>query len=168
MLYRLLLVAGLLCLAACGKPPADLAEATIADLQDRMQEGELTAERVAEWYLARIDAIDRSGPALRSVIEVNPDALEIARELDRERLASGARGPMHGVPVLLKANIDTGDKLHTSAGSLALRDHVAPDDAFLVRRLRDAGAVIIGKTNLSEWANFRSSYSSSGWSSVGG
>src|SRR5690606_3167059 len=116
------------------------------------------------WYLDRIEAIDRNGPALHSVIEINPDALAIAAALDRERAASGPRGPLHGIPVILKANIDTGDAMATTAGSLALAGHRSPDDAFLVARLRDAGAVILGKANLSEWANFRASRSSSGWS----
>ena len=169
MIVRLLFVAALLCLAACSdEPPLDLTEVTIADLQQNMQRGELSAEQLTEWYLDRIEAVDRNGPALRSVIEINPDVLAIARSLDEERLDSGPRGPMHGIPVLLKANIDTGDKMPTSAGSLALADHIAPDDAFLVQRLRESGAIILGKTNLSEWANFRSDYSSSGWSSVGG
>ena len=165
---RILLTAVLLCLAACSEPPPNLTEATIADLQDMMQRGELSAEELAGWYIDRIESIDRDGPALNSIIEINPDALSIARELDAERLASGPRGPMHGIPVVLKANIDTGDKMRTSAGSLVLADHIAPDDAFIVGRLREAGAVILGKANLSEWANFRSNYSSSGWSSVSG
>ena len=120
------------------------------------------------WYLDRIALLDESGPELNSVIELNPDALMIARALDEEWRESGPRGPMHGIPVLLKANIDTADNMRTTAGSLALADHVAPTDAFLVSQLRDAGAVILGKANLSEWANFRSTRSSSGWSSIGG
>jgi amidase len=119
-------------------------------------------------YLARIEAIDRHGPHLRAVIEVNPDALSIARSLDRERQIRRLRGPLHGAPILLKDNIDTGDALHTSAGSLALMDSRPQGDAFIVRRLRAAGAVILGKTNLSEWANYRSKHSSSGWSGRGG
>jgi amidase len=133
-----------------------------------MQQGELTSRQVVAYYLRRIEALDRNGPALNSIIEVNPDALAIADALDAERRATGPRGPLHGVPVILKANIDTGDRMATSAGSLALAGHRAPDDAFLVAALREAGAVILGKANLSEWANFRSENSSSGWSSLGG
>ncbi len=143
-------------------------EVTVAELAAAMQRGETSARAVAEYYLERIEAIDRAGPTLRSIIEINPDALEIADELDRERRAGRVRGPLHGVPVVLKANIDTGDRMATSAGSLALAGHRAPDDAFLVARLREAGAVLLAKANLSEWANFRSSHSSSGWSSAGG
>lgn len=155
-------------LAACSAPTPDLTEASVADLHDRMQRGELTSEAIVAWYLRRIDEIDQGGPMLRSVIEINPDALTIARALDEEWQASGPRGPLHGIPVLLKANIDTADRMKTSAGSLALAEHVPAEDAFIVQRLRDAGAVILGKANLSEWANFRSTRSSSGWSSVGG
>ena len=155
-------------LAACTRPTPDLSELSIADLHDRIQRGALTSEAITAWYLDRIRRIDHSGPALRSVIEINPDALTIARALDEEWRASGPRGPLHGIPVLLKANIDTADRMKTSAGSLALIDHIPPRDAFVVQRLRDAGAVILGKANLSEWANFRSTQSSSGWSSVGG
>jgi amidase len=157
-----------LLLAACSGGGRDLSETNIADLHDQMQRGEISAEELVNWYLDRVDAIDRSGPALNSMIEVNPDALDIARALDREWKSSGPRGPLHGIPVVLKANIDTADQMVTSAGSLALADHVSPEDAFLVKRLRNAGAVILGKANLSEWANFRSTRSSSGWSSVGG
>jgi len=146
----------------------DLAELGIAELQARMQRNELSSEQLVTWYLNRIDEIDRAGPRLNSIIELNPHALTIARALDEERRASGPRGPMHGIPVVLKANIDTGDQMHTTAGSLALQDHKARADAFLVSRLRDAGAVILAKANLSEWANFRSTSSSSGWSSLGG
>jgi amidase len=143
-------------------------ESSIADLHDGMQRGELRSEQLVHWYLDRIEAIDAAGPELNSVIELNPDALMTARALDEEWQRTGPRGPMHGIPVILKANIDTADKMHTTAGSLALANHIAPRDAFLVSRLRDAGAVIIGKSNLSEWANFRSTRSSSGWSSIGG
>ena len=158
----------LLTLAACSSSEPDYREADIADLHDQMQRGELSSEALVGWYLDRIEAIDRSGPTLNSIIEINPDALSIAKSLDKEWKSSGPRGPMHGIPVVLKANIDTSDQMSTSAGSLALADHVPPDDAFVVKRLRDAGAVILGKANLSEWANFRSTKSSSGWSSVGG
>lgn len=157
-------------LVACGQPApdADFSEYSIADIQDAMQQGELSSEQLVAWYQQRIAAIDAAGPELNSIIELNPDALTIARALDDEWKNSGPRGPMHGIPVVLKANIDTGDQMATTAGSLALADHRASDDAFLVARLRDAGAVILGKANLSEWANFRSSRSSSGWSSIGG
>ena len=140
----------------------------IADLQARMERDETSAEALTRAYLERIDTIDRAGPTLRSVLETNPDAIAIAADLDAERRRSGPRGPLHGIPVLLKDNVDTGDALTTTAGSLALEGHRAQRDAFLVARLRAAGAVILGKANLSEWANFRSSRSSSGWSSRGG
>lgn len=146
----------------------DYSEYDIDALQALMVKGELSSRALTRFYLARIEAIDRSGPQLNSMIELNPQALQIAADLDAERQASGPRGPMHGIPVVLKANIDTGDEMETTAGSLALQGHKAPGDAFLVTKLREAGAVILGKTNLSEWANFRSSRSSSGWSSIGG
>ena len=155
-------------LAACGGETRDFSEASIADLHDQLQRGDITSEELVDWYIDRIAAIDRSGPALNAIIEINPDARDIAAALDREWQSSGPRGPLHGIPVVLKANIDTADQMYTSAGSLALADHVPPEDAFIVKRLRNAGAVILGKANLSEWANFRSSRSSSGWSSVGG
>ncbi len=159
-----------LLLAACATTTGerDFREQDVASLQAAMERGELTSRELVEYYLARIEAIDRQGPALSSIIELNPDALAIAEALDRERQDSGSRGPLHGIPVVLKANIDTGDAMATTAGSLALAGHRAPDDAFLVARLRDAGAIILAKANLSEWANFRSTHSSSGWSSVGG
>ncbi len=145
-----------------------LAEFSIPQLQRAMVEGKLTASSLTKAYLKRIERLDRDGPRVNSVIELNPDALEIAQELDRERRRGDVRGPMHGIPVLLKDNIDTGDKMQTTAGSLALEGTPAPRDAFLVKRLREAGAVILGKTNLSEWANFRSNRSTSGWSGRGG
>jgi amidase len=148
--------------------PFELDEITIGELQQAMESGRLTARAIARKYLARIEAIDRRGPALRSVIEVNPDALSIAAALDKERKAKGPRGPLHGIPVLIKDNIDTADRMATTAGSLALVGARPPADAFLVRRLREAGAVILGKTNLSEWANIRSTRSTSGWSGRGG
>src|SRR6185503_12355699 len=124
---------------------------------------------IAEAYLARIDELDRRGPTVNSVIETNPDALAIADALDRERRDKGARGPLHGIPVLIKDNIDTADRMKTTAGSLALVSVPAPNiDAFVAQKLRDAGAIILGKTNLSEWANFRDEASSSGWSGRGG
>jgi amidase len=150
------------------RPVFDLAEATIADLQQRMQSGQETARSLVEKYTARIDAMDKSGPALHSVLEVNPDALAIADRLDAERKSRGPRGPLHGIPILLKDNIATADRMMTTAGSRALAGATPPRDAFIVTRLRDAGAVILGKTNLSEWANFRSTHSTSGWSGRGG
>ena len=146
----------------------ELHEATLADLQQQLSSGQRTARQLTELYLKRIEAIDQSGPTLRSVIELNPDALRIADQLDQERKNGKVRGPLHGVPVLIKDNIDTGDQLQTTAGSLALSGHRAAQDAFIVQKLRAAGAVLLGKTNLSEWANFRSSRSTSGWSSRGG
>jgi amidase len=153
---------------AGGLAPEELEEISIGALQEGMASGKYTARSIAEGFLARIDAIDRSGPALRSVIELNPDSLIIADVLDRERAEKGARGPLHGIPVLLKDNIDTADKMATTAGSLALVGSRPPADAFLVQQLRRAGAVILGKTNLSEWANIRSTRSTSGWSGRGG
>ena len=146
----------------------ELNENTITELQQAMQSGQLSARSIAEKYLARIEAIDRGGLRLNSVIEINPDALDIAAALDAERKAKGARGPLHGIPVLIKDNIGTADRMSTSAGSLALEGSIAPRDAFIATRLRDAGVVILGKTNLSEWANFRSIHSTSGWSGRGG
>jgi amidase len=146
----------------------DLEEATIASLISDQQSGTRTARAIAEQYLARIDAIDRNGPSLRSVIERNPDALAVADALDAERKAKGMRGRLHGIPVLIKDNIATADRMSTTAGSLALEGSIAARDAFIVSRLRAAGAVILGKTNLSEWANFRSMRSTSGWSGRGG
>src|SRR5207248_7418443 len=136
--------------------PFELDEKTIADLQDMMQSGKHSARSLTEMYLARIKAIDRQGPTLRSVIEENPDAMAMAEVCDKERQAKRTRGPLHGIPVLIKDNIDTADRMATTAGSLALVGARPPEDAFVVQRLRQAGAVILGKTNLSEWANFRS------------
>jgi amidase len=158
----------LLIVAGCSSGERDYSEASIADLHDQLQRGEVSAVELVEWYSDRIASIDDAGPTLNAIIELNPDARGIAQSLDREWQSSGPRGPLHGIPVVLKANIDTADQMYTSAGSLALADHVPPEDAFIVKRLRDAGAVILGKANLSEWANFRSTRSSSGWSSVGG
>jgi amidase len=143
-------------------------ELTISELQERMEAGSLTAVALCQEYLARVEKLDRSGPTLKAVIEVNPDALEIAGRLDEERRARGPRGPLHGIPVMLKDNFDTADRMMTTAGSLALVGPPPPEDATVARRLREAGAVILGKTNLSEWANFRSTRSTSGWSSRGG
>ena len=153
---------------AASVPAFELDEITIAALQDGMKSGEYTARSIAEKYLARIEAIDRNGPAIRSVIETNPDALAIADELDKERKARGARGPLHGIPVLIKDNINTADRMMTTAGSLALVGSKPPKDSHIVKKLREAGAVILGKTNPSEWANIRSNHSTSGWSGRGG
>jgi len=146
----------------------EFAEASVAALQDGMRAGRITARSLAEAYLARIDALDSRGPALRAVIEVNPDALRIADKLDAERNAGRLRGSLHGIPVLIKDNIATADRMATTAGSLALVGAAAPRDSRVAERLRQAGALILGKTNLSEWANFRSTRSSSGWSGRGG
>jgi amidase len=148
--------------------PRQLNEATIAQLQSMMTRGQLRSIDLVEYYLARIHDLDKRGPRVNSVIEINPDARSIAMALDRERRAKGPRGPLHGIPLMLKANIDTGDKMQTSAGSLALIGTPSPKDATVAARLRAAGAVILGKTNLSEFANFRGFQSSSGWSGVGG
>ncbi|MGN6353748.1 MAG: amidase [Parafilimonas sp.] len=146
----------------------ELDEATIDMLQQAMQSGKYTSRRITELYLKRIEAIDKNGPKLNAVIEINPDALKIAGAMDAERKAGKIRGPMHGIPVLIKDNINTGDKMMTTAGALALQGNYAAKDAFIIQRLRESGAVLLGKTNLSEWANFRSTHSSSGWSSRGG
>jgi amidase len=145
-----------------------LEETTAAALQEAMQAGRLSSQRITQMYLDRIESVDRRGPKINSVIEVNPDALSIADSLDQERASGRVRGPLHGIPVLIKDNIDTADRMQTTAGSLALEGSIAPRDASIVARLREAGAVLIGKTNLSEWANYRSTSSSSGWSGRGG
>ena len=146
----------------------ELNETTIDELQQKMQSGKYTSRSITEMYLKRIEAIDKNGPKLNAVIELNPDALAIADAMDAERKAGKVRGPMHGVPVLIKDNINTADKMMTTAGALALEGNHAPKDAFIIKQLRASGAVILGKTNLSEWANFRSTNSCSGWSSRGG
>jgi len=148
--------------------PFELDEITIAELQDGMNSGRFTARSLVEKYSARIDEVDKHGPAVNAVIEMNPDAMSIADGLDRERKAKGPRGPLHGVPVLIKDNIDTADRMMTTAGSLALVGSKPPKDSFVAQKLRAAGAVILGKTNLSEWANIRCSHSTSGWSGRGG
>jgi amidase len=168
-------------LAACSSPPSestsepapapssalDVAELSAAEARARMEAGTLTSRALTEAYLSRIAALDTGGPKLNSIIELNQAALTDAGRLDAERKAGAVRGPLHGVPVLLKDNIDVAGMVN-SAGSLALAEHRPARDAFIVARLREAGAVILGKTNLSEWANFRSTRSSSGWSSRGG
>ena len=141
---------------------------SIAQIQQQMRVGQLSARALTEAYLQRIAEVDQSGPAINSIIEINPDAIEIARRLDDERATGPVRGPLHGVPVLIKDNIDTADSMQTTAGSLALEGRIAVRDAHVVERMRAAGAVLLGKTNLSEWANFRSTRSTSGWSSRGG
>lgn len=143
-------------------------ERTIPQLQDKISSGEMTAVDITQMYLERIERIDQHGPSLNAIIELNPDAISIARAMDVERKKGQVRGPLHGIPILIKDNIDTHDRMTTTAGSLALEGSIAPRDAFLVERLRQVGAIILGKTNLSEWANFRSTHSSSGWSSRGG
>jgi amidase len=169
-----LTLAGLATAASFARPlhlfaqEVELEELTIGAMQDAMRSGRWTARSLAEQYLARIDAMDKRGPAVNSMIELNPDALSIADALDRERKGGHVRGPMHGIPIVIKDNIDTADRMHTTAGSLALADSIASREAHIVKRLREAGAVILGKTNLSEWANFRSTHSSSGWSGRGG
>ena len=151
-------------------PPSsfELDELTVDELQRAMTSGKYTAQSLTRKYLDRIEDLDKHGPAINSVIEINPDALAIANELDKERRAGRTRGPLHGIPALIKDNIDTHDRMTTTAGSLALGGSIPLQDSFVAKKLRDAGAVIIGKTNLSEWANFRSSHSSSGWSGRGG
>lgn len=147
-------------------PPIE--ELTLVDIAAAFADGRLTSRSLTKLYLDRIGALDRSGPALRAVLEINPSALDIAAALDRERQSKGSRGPLHGVPILIKDNVETSDRMMTTAGSLGLEGWYAPTDAPLVARLRAAGAVILGKTNLSEWANFRSTHSASGWSGRGG
>jgi amidase len=149
-------------------PFPELDDATVVDLGSRLRGGELSIRELVEQYLERIESLDREGPRLRSVIEVNPEAMDIADALDHELRTRGPRGPLHGIPVLLKDNIDTADQMLTTAGSLALVNSRPERDAFVVQRLREAGALLLGKTNMSEWANFRSTRSSSGWSARGG
>ena len=163
-----LAVSGLEAEAPRSTPALDVEEATIASLQDKMRSGALSSRALTAAYLERIEALDRRGPALRSVIETNPDALAIAEALDAERKAKGARGPLHGIPILLKDNVDTHDRNTTTAGSLALEGSIPVRDSFVAKRLREAGAVLLGKANLSEWANIRSTRSTSGWSARGG
>jgi amidase len=169
--YAALVVAAGLLLAV--SPPSvtralELEEVTIAQLQEAMQTGKATARSILEAYLKRIEEIDKSGPGINSVLEVNPDALTIADRLDQERREGKVRGPLHGIPILLKDNIETADRLHTTAGSYALEDVPVKQDSYVARRLREAGAVILGKANMSEWAYFRSFRGTSGWSARGG
>jgi len=152
------------------KPNTDfeISELTISQLQQCLQNGRYTSEKLVSMYLDRIERIDKAGPELNSVIEINPDVIEISVQLDKERKSGKVRSPLHGIPVMIKDNIDTGDKMLTTAGSMAMTGSPAKEDAYIVSRLREAGAVIMGKTNLSEWANFRSYHSTSGWSGRGG
>jgi amidase len=160
--------------AAAAEPPPqepkpfELEEVTIAELQDGLKSGKFTSRSLAEKYLTRIQDLDSQGPAINAIIEINPDALSIADSLDAERQSKGPRGPLHGIPILIKDNIGTADRMMTTAGSLALLEFAPAKDSGVARRLREAGALILAKTNLSEWANFRSSHSSSGWSGRGG
>lgn len=154
--------------SATGNEPFELHEATVDSLQEAMRTGRLTARAITERYLARIDALNRQGPELRAIIEVNPEALEIADRLDAERQAGKVRGPLHGIPVALKDNIDTHDRMTTTAGSLALEGSIPPQDAFIAQKLRDAGAILLAKANMSEWAYWRGMNASSGWSARGG
>jgi amidase len=153
---------------AAGTRPIELEEVTISRLREGLESGQYSSKSLVEMYLARIGEIDKSGPAVNAVIEINPDAVRIAEEMDRERTAGRVRGPLHGLPIMIKDNIDTADKMSTSAGSLALAESHAPLDSGVAAALRSAGAVILAKTNLSEWANFRSNRSTSGWSGRGG
>ncbi|MFE3869153.1 amidase [Flavobacterium sp. LS2P90] len=146
----------------------ELDEETIGSLRKKLASGKYTSEQLVRLYLKRIETIDATGPQLNSVIEINPDAISIAVEMDKEMKSGKSRGPLHGIPILIKDNIDTGDKMQTTAGALAMEGNIPSKDAFVVKKLREAGAIIIGKTNLSEWANFRSTQSCSGWSSRGG
>ena len=148
--------------------PFELEEITVAELRAGLAAGRFTSQQLVEMYSQRIADIDKQGPTINAVIEMNPDAMAIAQKADEERKSGGAGGPMHGIPVLIKDNIATGDKMSTSAGSLALKDAKSPKDSFVAAQLRKSGAIILGKTNLSEWANIRSSHSSSGWSARGG
>jgi amidase len=153
---------------SAGDEPFELLEATVDDLQKGMESGRWTARSTTEAYLARIEALDRRGPELRSLIEINPDALAIADELDRERRSKGRRGPLHGIPVAIKDNIDTHDRMTTTAGSLALESSIPPQDSFIAEKLREAGAIILAKANMSEWAYWRGLRATSGWSARGG
>lgn len=154
--------------AASGRDEFEFSEFTIAELQAGLKAGTISSVKLTELYLRRISEIDQGRHDLLSVIEVNPEAMQLAEQMDKERKAGKLRGPLHGIPIMIKDNIDTADKMHTTAGSLALENHIAAKDAFAVSQLRKSGAIILAKTNLSEWANFRSTRSSSGWSSRGG
>jgi amidase len=146
----------------------ELNEETISSLREKLSSGTYSSEQLVRMYLDRIEAADKNGAKLNAVIEINPDAIELAKAMDLEMKSGKSRGPLHGIPILIKDNIDTGDKMQTTAGSLALVGNIASNDAFVIKKIREAGAILIGKTNLSEWANFRSTSSCSGWSSRGG
>src|SRR3989440_6519567 len=154
--------------SAAAVKPFEFEETTIAQLQEAMRSGKHTTRSITEAYLARIQDVDKRGAALNSIIELNPDAIAIAEDLDKERKAGPVRGALHGIPILIKDNINTGDRMQTAGGSLALVGQPASRDAYIVEKLRESGAVILGKTNLSEWANIRSNHSTSGWSGRGG
>jgi amidase len=176
--FSLLLLSTYLCLISCNSPVNKnvvkesenkwIEELTITELQQGYRDGKYTVKDVVNVYLDRIIEIDKNGPQLNSVIDINPDALQIAAELDRELAAGKSRGPLHGVPVIIKDNIDTHDRMPTTAGATVLINSFPLTDSYVAKKLREAGAVIIGKSNLSEWANFRGMMSSSGWSGVGG
>lgn len=168
MRWVIVFLAAAVMASAASAAPYDVSEKSIAVLDADMAAGRVTSKQLVQAYLARIEAIDRQGPGLRSVISLNPNALAEARALDAERNSKGPRGPLHGIPILIKDNIETADPIPTTAGSLALADNITYRDAPIVARLRAAGAIILGKANLSEWANFRSSHSISGWSAIGG
>jgi len=167
VLFASLLLLFIACEPQSGLSPTELEEITINELHEGYENGDFTIADITRAYLQRIEDIDKNGPALNSMLYVNPNALEIAKELDDELQAGNIRGPLHGIPVVLKDNVDTYD-MPTTAGARAMEGSVPPDDAFITKRLREAGAIILGKANLSEWANFHSSYSSSGWSGLGG
>src|SRR5258708_86786 len=168
LLFAAAILASVSARAQTASIPTNLNEATVVQLQSMMASGQLTSVRLTQYYIDRIIGLDQNGPGVNAVMELNPDALAIAKSLDMERAKGTVRGPMHGIPVLLKDNIDTGDKMQTSAGSFALVGTPAPRDSTVAANLRAAGAVILGKTNLSEWANFRSFESVSGWAGRGG
>ena len=149
-------------------PPFELDEVTVTELQASMASGERTSRSITELYLGRIEALDRQGPELRSIIETNPDALALADDLDAERAAGNVRGPLHGIPVAIKDNIDTHDGMTTTAGSLALEGSIPAQDAYIAAQLKAAGAIVLAKANMSEWAYFRGYAASSGWSARGG
>ena len=168
-LLKIFLIISLCLMSSCSKESqVDVEELTIEQIQSSYRSGSLTSVQLVGSYLKNIEDMNLKGPALRAVIMVNPDALDIAKKLDKERAEGKVRGPMHGIPVLIKDNINTADPMATTAGSLALKNNFAIDDAPLIAALRSSGAIILGKANLSEWANFRSVKSSSGWSGVGG
>ncbi len=155
-------------MAVTGNEAFELHEATIDSLQEGMRSGQLTARRITELYLARIEALNQRGPELRAIIETNPDALAIADQLDAERKAGKVRGPLHGIPIALKDNLDTHDRMTTTAGSLALEGSIPPQDSFVAQKLREAGAILLAKANMSEWAYWRGMKATSGWSARGG